>query len=105
MQAHARDLNAIIPQGAALVEFGSGSCTKVQILLDNVPAIAAYLPVDISGDFLKCEAGRIAQSYPHLPVHPVVADFTKPFALPGAIRADAQGRIFPGLDHQQFRAA
>ena len=38
LTAHARDLNAIIPQGAALVEFGSGACIKVQILLDNVPA-------------------------------------------------------------------
>jgi dimethylhistidine N-methyltransferase len=102
LQAHARDLNAIIPQGAALVEFGSGSCTKVQILLDNVPAIAAYLPVDISGDFLKCEAERIAQSYPRLSVHPVVADFTKPFALPEQFAQMPKTGFFPGSTISNF---
>lgn len=102
LRAHARDLNAIIPQGAALVEFGSGSCTKVQILLDNVPAIAAYLPVDISGDFLKCEAERIAQSYPRLSVHPVVADFTKPFALPEQFAQMPKTGFFPGSTISNF---
>jgi dimethylhistidine N-methyltransferase len=102
LQAHARDLNAIIPQGTALVEFGSGSCTKVQILLDNVPAIAAYLPVDISGDFLKCEAERIAQSYPRLSVHPVVADFTKPFALPEHFAQMPKTGFFPGSTISNF---
>jgi dimethylhistidine N-methyltransferase len=102
LQAHARDLNGIIPQGAALVEFGSGSCTKVQILLDNVPAIAAYLPVDISGDFLKDQAKRIAQAYPNLPVNPVVADFTKPFALPGQFAQMPKAGFFPGSTISNF---
>ncbi len=95
----------LIPQSAALVEFGSGACIKVQILLDNVPAIAAYLPVDISGDFLKVQAERVSAAYPRLIVHPVVADFTKPFELPGEFARDAESRIFPGLDLRQFRAA
>ena len=102
LQEHARDLNGIIPQGAALVEFGSGSCTKVQILLDHVPAIAAYLPVDISGDFLKGEAERIAKAYPSLPVHPVVADFTKPFALPGQFAQMPKAGFFPGSTISNF---
>ncbi len=96
LTAHARDLNAIIPQGAALVEFGSGACIKVQILLDHVPAIAAYLPVDISGDFLKGEAERISAAYPRLAVHPVVADFTKPFELPAEFAQTPKTGFFPG---------
>ena len=70
LEAHASELNAIIPQGTALVEFGSGACIKVQTLLDNVPGIAAYLPVDISGDFLKAQVERISAAYPRLAVHP-----------------------------------
>jgi len=96
LQAHARELNGIVPQGAALVEFGSGACVKVQILFDNVPAISAYLPVDISGDFLKDQAEKISASYPHLSVHPVVADFTKPFALPDEFAQTPKTGFFPG---------
>jgi L-histidine Nalpha-methyltransferase len=96
LREHARDLNGIIPDKVALVEFGSGACIKVQILLDNVPAIAAYLPVDISGDFLKGEAERIAKDYPRLAVHPVVADFTKPFTLPGEFAQMPKAGFFPG---------
>jgi dimethylhistidine N-methyltransferase len=96
LNAHARELNAIVPQGAALVEFGSGACIKVQILLDNVPAIAAYLPVDISEDFLKGEAERLSAAYPRLSVHPVVADFTKPFELPAEFAQTPKTGFFPG---------
>jgi dimethylhistidine N-methyltransferase len=96
LQTHARDLNGIVLQGAALVEFGSGACIKVQILLDNVPAISAYLPVDISGDFLKGQAEKISASYPRLSVHPVVADFTRPFALPGEFAQRPKTGFFPG---------
>jgi len=96
LTAHARELNAFIPQGAALVEFGSGACIKVQILLDNVPGIAAYLPVDISGEFLKGEAERVSASYPRLAVHPVMADFTKPFELPAEFATMPKAGFFPG---------
>lgn len=104
LNAHARELNTIIPQGAALVEFGSGACIKVQILLDNVPAIAAYLPVDISGEFLKGEAERISASYPRLAVHPVVADFTKPFELPAEFATMPKTGFFPGSTIGNFEA-
>jgi dimethylhistidine N-methyltransferase len=96
LTARARELNAIIPQGAVLVEFGSGACIKVQILLDHVPAIAAYLPVDISGEFLRGEAERISASYPRLAVHPVVTDFTKPFQLPAQFAKMPKTGFFPG---------
>ena len=65
----------------------------------------AYVPVDISGDFLKAQADALRQDFPGLAVYPVAADFTAPFALPEAIAGDAEGRIFPGIDARKFRAA
>ena len=50
-----REISATIPKGAALVEFGAGATTKVRLLL-NECAFDAYVPVDISGDFLKAQA-------------------------------------------------
>src|ERR1700730_10757660 len=53
---NASAIAALIPKGAALVEFGAGSATKVRILLEAAPQIAAYVPVDISAEYLGDEA-------------------------------------------------
>ena len=90
-----RAISAIIPKGAALVEFGAGATTKVRLLLDNCD-LGAYVPVDISGDFLKAQAEALRADYPRLDVYPVTADFTAPFELPEAIRAMPKVGFFPG---------
>jgi dimethylhistidine N-methyltransferase len=90
-----RAISAIIPKGSALVEFGAGATTKVRLLVDQC-ALGAYVPVDISGDFLKAQADALRIDYPSLSVHPVTADFTTPFELPEAIRAMPKVGFFPG---------
>src|SRR3982075_2092162 len=89
------EIAAIVPQGAALVEFGAGATTKVRLLL-NECAFRAYVPVDISGDFLKAQAEALRQDFPALDVYPVAADFTAPFALPDAVKAMPKVGFFPG---------
>jgi dimethylhistidine N-methyltransferase len=89
------DIAAIIPKGAALIEFGAGATTKVRLLLENC-AIGAYVPVDISGDFLQGQADALRQDFPGLAVYPVAADFTAPFALPEAVAALPKVGFFPG---------
>jgi len=95
LRAHAGEIVKLIPPGAALVEFGSGACTKVAIVIEAA-ALAAYVPVDISGEFLKRQAARLAASHPRLSVHPVVTDFSKPFALPEAVKTMQKAGFFPG---------
>lgn len=56
---------ANIPKGSALVEFGAGATTKVRLLL-NERTFATYVPVDISGDFLKAQAEALRQDFPDL---------------------------------------
>jgi dimethylhistidine N-methyltransferase len=89
------EISAIIPKGAALVEFGAGATTKVRRLL-NECAFSAYVPVDISGDFLKAQADALRKDFPGLDVYPVAADFTAPFALPDAVKALPKVGFFPG---------
>jgi dimethylhistidine N-methyltransferase len=89
------EVAAIIPEGAALVEFGAGATTKVRLLLEQC-AFGAYVPVDISGDFLKAQADALRKDFPALSVYPVAADFTAPFALPDAVRAMPKVGFFPG---------
>ena len=91
------DIAAIIPKGAALIEFGAGATTKVRLLLENC-AISAYVPVDISGDFLQGQANALRRDFPGLAVYPVAADFTAPFALPNVITLAGMPKVgfFPG---------
>jgi dimethylhistidine N-methyltransferase len=84
-----------IPANAALVEFGAGATTKVRLLLKQC-AFSAYVPVDISGDFLNGQASELRQDFPDLAVYPVTADFTKPFDLPSEIRDVPKVGFFPG---------
>jgi dimethylhistidine N-methyltransferase len=89
------EIAAIIPKGAALVEFGAGATTKVRLLLETC-AFGAYVPVDISGDFLNAQASALRKDFPALAVYPVAADFTAPFALPEEIAAMPKVGFFPG---------
>jgi L-histidine N-alpha-methyltransferase len=81
---HAADIAAAIGPGRAVVELGSGSSTKTPLLLDAI-APAAYVPVDISGDFLRGSAEALAIRFPGLPIYPVEADFTQRVAMPDEI--------------------
>src|SRR6201996_545814 len=89
------EIAKIIPKGAALIEFGAGATTKVRLLLEKC-AFGAYVPVDISGDFIKDQANVLRRDFPDLSVYPVAADFTTPFALPPEIADMPKVGFFPG---------
>jgi dimethylhistidine N-methyltransferase len=95
LREHGADIARLIPQGAALIEFGAGATTKVRLLLQRC-AFDAYVPVDISGDFLRAQAENLRRDFPRLAVHPVAADFTAPFALPADIAGMPKVGFFPG---------
>ena len=92
---HAADMAAAIGPGRAVVELGSGSSTKTPLLLQAIGP-AAYVPVDISGDFLRDSATALAARFPGLPVYPVEADFTHKVDLPREIAALPKLGFFPG---------
>ncbi|HEX3160941.1 MAG TPA: L-histidine N(alpha)-methyltransferase [Pseudolabrys sp.] len=97
LREHAADIAKLIPQSAALVEFGSGSSKKARILLRAAPKLAAYVPVDICGEMIEQEAIELRADFPQLKVLPVTADICKPFELPEeAKRAPARIGFFPG---------
>ena len=92
----AAELAAGIPEGAVLVEFGSGESAKTRLLLDAAPQLSAYVPIDISADALDGAAPRLARDYPQLSIAPVVADFTEYFRLPKAAHGRRRVGFFPG---------
>ncbi len=97
MEAHVRSMAALIGPEAVLVEYGSGSSLKTRLLLQNLPRLAAYVPIDISAPALSEASTRLAKSFPSLRILPVCADFTAPLELPlSGIRARRRAVYFPG---------
>ena len=71
-------LHAVAPTlvASTLVELGAGSAEKTRILLDAMSELKAYVPVDVSADFLEETTARLRAEYPRLRVVPIVADIT-----------------------------
>jgi len=103
LERHGGDIAALLDTGEAVIEFGSGSSAKTPLLLRAVRP-ACYVPVDISGDFLRESAAALAQEFPVLPVLPVEADFTRPLALPAEVADAPKLGFFPGSTIGNFVA-
>lgn len=84
-----------IGPGRAVVEFGSGSSVKTPLLLAAIEP-AAYVPLDIAGDFLRAAAADLQAKFPELPIHPVEADFMRRVELPDAVADLPKLGFFPG---------
>ena len=95
LESHSAEVARIVGSGQAVVEFGSGSSTKTPILL-RAAAPAAYVPIDISGDFLRESASALQAQFPALPIHPVEADFMRPIELPDEVADMPKLGFFPG---------
>ena len=106
LRAHGPDIAHLSGHGRVLVEFGSGSSAKTPLLLDHVKA-TAYLPIDISADYLHASASAFAATHPGLDVLPLAADFTKPLSLPAMVAGEPKLGFFPGstIGNMTHRAA
>ena len=96
LQAQAPEIDRILGPDGSLVELGSGASVKVRRLLDAMPDLARYVPVEISEAQLQESAAAIRADYPELEVVPIAADFTRDFALPDVVADGPVLGFFPG---------
>ena len=96
LRDRADEIARFIPAGAAVIEFGSGSSRKARLLMAAAPAIAAYVPVDLSSQMLIREAQELRRDRPGLTVLPLDADFALPFSLPPEVTQLPRAGFFPG---------
>ena len=89
------ELAGLVGPGRAVFELGSGSSAKTPLVLDAISP-TAYVPIDISGEFLRASADALRPLFPELPVIPVEADFLHPFALPDSVAGAPSLGFFPG---------
>jgi L-histidine N-alpha-methyltransferase len=106
MGKYAAEIGKLVGPRASVIEFGAGSNVKIRLLLDCLEDCAAYVPVDISGEYLEYMAHALAVDYPDLEVLPVLADFTQPFELPNPKVMPLKNLVFfPGSTIGNFSPA
>ena len=78
-----------------LIEYGSGSSRKIQMLLETFTHLDTYMPIDISKDFLMESARQLSERYPALHIKAVCGDYSQSISLPVE---ESQKRVifFPG---------
>lgn len=89
------DLARHVGTQTAVIEFGAGSATKTPLLLGAIDP-AAYVPIDISGDYLRSSADILQQQFPALKVVPIEADFTQSVEIPDQVAHLDRLGFFPG---------
>jgi dimethylhistidine N-methyltransferase len=86
----------ILPELDLIIEPGSGSSIKTRLLLEAQPALRAYVPMDISAEFLMASTAQLQADFPRLNVNPIVADFTQPLAPLAVPSCKTRLIFFPG---------
>ncbi len=104
LQQNINEIADVVGPGAMLIELGSGSSSKTRFLLEKLPSLAAYVPVDISEEYLLKVVNQLRMEYPKISIIPVFADYTSSFELPNMSGSyQKQVVFFPGSTIGNFR--
>lgn len=108
LRSHMDEIAELIGPRAAILELGSGSSKKTRLLLDHLEQLSAYVPVDISEEYLFNVSESLKNEYPGLAIKPVTADYTRSFDLPQVENGRPVERwiaFYPGSTVGNFRPA
>lgn len=84
-----------LKQNTVLVEFGSGSSRKTEIVLRASSRITHYAPIDVSPSAVEDAVKRLDNRFPGLVVVPIVGDFHD-VTLPSSLARCSRAGFFPG---------
>lgn len=96
LKTNASDIVVNVADGAALVEFGSGSSRKTELIIEALAELRLYIPIDVSTSALDGARERLSRTFPTLTVSPIVADFSQPVRYPAAVSSVPKFGFFPG---------
>jgi len=97
----ASEIASLTGGGRILIEPGAGSAAKVRLIVDALQP-SAFVPMDISFNYLKSVATELAGEYPWLPVHAACVDYTHSLPIPEVVPAGPRLLFFPGSSLGNF---
>ena len=95
LQDNCAEISAHCGDGCLLIEPGSGSSEKVRTLLQHLRP-TAYVPMDISADFLRSAALQLGEEYPWLDIQAVCADFNQGWSFLNDLPDARRVVFYPG---------
>ena len=101
IEQNAAEIAQLTGQGRVLIEPGAGSAHKIRLLLDVLKP-SAFIPMDISFDYLKSVSMTLAEEYPWLPIHAACVDFTHSLPVPEEAPEGKRLVFFPGSSIGNF---
>lgn len=104
LEDNIEEIGGLLGEGTVLVELGSGSSRKIRLLLDHIPGLAAYIPIDISEKHLLNSVRQLSADHPELEIVPLVTDYTRDFNLPRLNKPiDHIAAFYPGSTIGNFK--
>jgi dimethylhistidine N-methyltransferase len=97
LNQHVGEMTDRLGPHCVLIELGSGSGAKTQLLLEHLREPAGYVAIDLARESLARTAEELRQRFPSLAIAPCCADFSAPLDVPAL--AGLMGRrvvYFPG---------
>ncbi len=94
-------VHQVLGRGATLVDLGAGNCEKAERLFDAF-ALARYVAVDISVEYLRHTLMRLQQRHPGIAMVGVGLDFSARFALPAGLVDRPALLFYPGSSIGNF---
>lgn len=88
------DIRGTVGPSRRVIEFGSGSGVKTELLLELLETPISYTPVEISAAALEASTTKLRDRFPEIAIEPMLADYTAPFDL--EIPPDDRIVFFPG---------
>lgn len=106
LEAESADIAEAVGPGAMVVEFGSGSGIKTELLLAALYDPVSFVPIEISASALRGSLDQLQARFPNLELIPLCADFNQPLQLPAPQRRPQRVLIFfPGSTLGNFERA
>ncbi len=105
LRKYSCDMTEDVAADSVLIEFGSGSSVKTEFLLDTLPALSAYISVDVSRTALQDAADRLAHRFPDLVLKPILGDFWQPIDFAADVAQYPRIGFFPGSTIGNFTHA
>ncbi|AKH20804.1 L-histidine N(alpha)-methyltransferase [Sedimenticola thiotaurini] len=100
----AGEIAGLTGTGRVIFEPGAGAAAKIRLLLPHLKPLA-YVPMDISCEFLREAACNLADTFPGLPIHATCVDFTHSLPLPKTVPSGPRLAFFPGSSIGNFTPA
>jgi dimethylhistidine N-methyltransferase len=101
LEQYASEIAELTGQGRVLIEPGAGSASKVRLLLDALQP-SAFVPMDISFEYLKSSATALAEEYPWLSIRAACVDYTHSLPVPDSVPGGSRLLFFPGSSLGNF---